>query len=126
MSEKKIEFLLSQKTLIRRTFNANMYATMIVSSDLQINTGNSIDADYEDLGENNAGRKGIEHSNGTSKATAYISRSSANDEKESAHESRRTSQTADYRELCEAIRKKIKCDFEGYRQKKLRTEDRSS
>uniref|UniRef100_A0A7I4YFV4 Endonuclease-reverse transcriptase n=1 Tax=Haemonchus contortus TaxID=6289 RepID=A0A7I4YFV4_HAECO len=29
-------------------------------------------------------------------------------------------QTADYRELCEAIREKIKCDYEGYRQKKLR------
>ncbi|XGW14755.1 hypothetical protein V3C99_000770 [Haemonchus contortus] len=29
-------------------------------------------------------------------------------------------QKADYRELYEAIRKKIKCDYEGYRQKRLR------
>nr|CDJ94186.1 unnamed protein product [Haemonchus contortus] len=29
-------------------------------------------------------------------------------------------QTTDYKELCEAIRKKIKHDYEGYRLKKLR------
>nr|CDJ95104.1 unnamed protein product [Haemonchus contortus] len=34
-------------------------------------------------------------------------------------------QTADYKELCEAIRKKIKCDYGGYRRKPRGTAERS-
>ncbi|PIO69792.1 hypothetical protein TELCIR_08370 [Teladorsagia circumcincta] len=48
-AKKERRILHPQKTLIRRTFNADMYAAMIASSDLQMNAGSNIDADYEDL-----------------------------------------------------------------------------
>ncbi|KAK6028654.1 hypothetical protein OSTOST_05261 [Ostertagia ostertagi] len=48
-AKKERRVLHSQKTLVRQTFNADMYAAMIESSDLHMNMGSSIDADYEDL-----------------------------------------------------------------------------
>nr|CDJ81997.1 unnamed protein product [Haemonchus contortus] len=86
-----------------------------------MNTGNSIDAGYEVLVE---------------KITQAVKASSAATEparlrritpeavqmmkKRARMKAEGQVQTADYRKLCEAIRKKIKCDYEGYRQKKLR------
>ncbi|XGW34034.1 hypothetical protein V3C99_018078 [Haemonchus contortus] len=71
-----------------------------------MNTGNSIDADYEDLVE---------------KITQAVKASSAATE---AARRRHISpegrvQTSNYRELCEVIRKKINYYYEGYRGKKL-------
>ncbi|KAK6033307.1 hypothetical protein OSTOST_00480 [Ostertagia ostertagi] len=48
-AKKERRVLHSQRTLVRQTFNADMYAAMIESSDLHMNTGSNIDADYEDL-----------------------------------------------------------------------------
>ncbi|XGW11656.1 hypothetical protein V3C99_012831, partial [Haemonchus contortus] len=118
---KENRVLHSQRTLIRRTFNADMYATMIASSDLQMKSGNGIDADYEDLVE-----KIMQAVKASSTATEPARRRRITPEavqmmkKRARMKAEGRVQTADYRELCEAIRKKIKCDYEGYRQKKLR------
>ncbi|XGW03875.1 hypothetical protein V3C99_015207, partial [Haemonchus contortus] len=118
---KENRVLHSQRTLIRRTFNADTYATMIASSDLQMKSGNSIDADYEDLVE-----KIMQAVKASSTATEPARRRRITPEavqmmkKRARMKAEGRVQTADYRELCEAIRKKIKCDYEGFRQKKLR------
>nr|CDJ80955.1 unnamed protein product [Haemonchus contortus] len=84
-------------------------------------SGNSIDADYEDLVE-----KIMQAVKASSTATEPARRRRITPEavqmmkKRARMKAEGRVQTADYRELCEAIRKKIKCDYEGYRQKKLR------
>nr|CDJ89811.1 unnamed protein product [Haemonchus contortus] len=86
-----------------------------------MNTGKSIDADYEDLVE-----KITQAVKASSTAAEPAMRRRITSEavqmmkKRARMKAEGRVQTADHRELCEAIKKKIKCDYEGCRQKKLR------
>ncbi|PIO74399.1 hypothetical protein TELCIR_03596 [Teladorsagia circumcincta] len=128
-AKKERRILHSQKKLIRRTFNADMYAAMIASSDLQMNAGSDIDADYEEL----VG-KITQAVKSSSIATEPARRRRISAEALQMMKKRARMKAEGrvqnllicifplslHRTLCEAIREKIKCDYEEYRQTKLR------
>ncbi|VDO25168.1 unnamed protein product [Haemonchus placei] len=98
---------------------------MIASSDLQMNAGNSIDADYEELmGKITQAVKVPSTAKEPARRRRIPPAAVQMMTKRARMKPEGRVQTADYKELCEAIRKKIECNYEGYR-RKLRGTERS-
>ncbi|KAK6031733.1 hypothetical protein OSTOST_02104, partial [Ostertagia ostertagi] len=111
----------TQRTLVRQTFNADMYAAMIESSDLHMNTGSNIDADYEDLvGKITQAVKASSIAIEPARRRRISTETLQMMKRRARMKAEGRVQNEEYRTLCEAIRERIKCDYEGYRQMKLR------
>ncbi|KAK6031734.1 hypothetical protein OSTOST_02105 [Ostertagia ostertagi] len=114
-------FCIRKKTLVRQTFNADMYAAMIESSDLHMNTGSNIDADYEDLvGKITQAVKASSIAIEPARRRRISTETLQMMKRRARMKAEGRVQNEEYRTLCEAIRERIKCDYEGYRQMKLR------
>ncbi|KAK6030929.1 hypothetical protein OSTOST_02927 [Ostertagia ostertagi] len=120
-AKKERRVLHSQRTLVRQTFNADMYAAMIESSDLHMNTGSNIDADYEDLvGKITQAVKASSIAIEPARRRRISTETLQMMKRRARMKAEGRVQNEEYRTLCEAIRERIKCDYEGYRQMKLR------
>ncbi|PIO66858.1 hypothetical protein TELCIR_11415 [Teladorsagia circumcincta] len=98
-----------------------MYAAMIASSELQMNAGSNIDADYEELvGKITQAVKSSSIATEPARRRRISAEALQMMKKRARMKVEGRVQNEEYRTLYEAIREKLKCDYEGYRQTKLR------